>query len=81
MAEADKWSIDKLDSSNWTTWEFQMKHLLLAKSLWGLVDGTEFLGESPTVQQEVDFKMTSQKAFSTIVMSISSITTLSDHLL
>ena len=23
MAEIDKWSIDKLDSSNWMTWKFR----------------------------------------------------------
>ena len=69
MAEADMWSIDKLGSSNWTTWK---SHLLLAKGFWGLVDETEVLRESPTVQQEADFKKRSQKAFSMIVMSISS---------
>ena len=72
MGEVDKWSIDKLDSSNWMTWKFEIKHLLLAKGLWGIVEGMEVLGESPTVQQETDFKKRSQKAFSTIVMSISS---------
>ena len=30
MADIDKWSIDELDSNNWPTWKFQMKHLLLA---------------------------------------------------
>jgi len=43
MSEVDKWSIDKLDSLNWMTWKFQMKHLLLARGLWELVDGTEVL--------------------------------------
>ena len=46
MAEVDKWSIDKLDSSNWTTWKFQMKHLLLAKGLWGIVNGRGSTGKS-----------------------------------
>jgi len=72
MPEVDKWSIDKLDSSNWMTWIFQMKHLLLARGLWGLVDGTEVLQDNLSAQQEADFKKRSQKAFSTIVMSISS---------
>ena len=40
-----KWVIDKLDGPNWTTWKFQMKHLLLAKGLWGVVDGTEVLAD------------------------------------
>ena len=48
-----------------------MKHLLLAKGLWGLIDGLEVLEESPMVQQEANFKKSSQKAFSTIVMSVS----------
>ena len=43
MAVDKKWSIDKLESSNWATWKFQMQHLLLAKELWGHVDGTEVL--------------------------------------
>jgi len=72
MSEVDKWSISKLDSSNWMTWKFQMKHLLLARGLWGLVDGTAVLCDNPSAQQEADFKKRSQKAFSTIVMSISS---------
>ena len=47
MAESvdEKWSIDKLDTSNWMTWKFQMRHLLLAKGLWGYVDGSETLAE------------------------------------
>ena len=46
----EKWSIDKLDGSNWTTWKFQMRHLLLEKGLWGYVDGTEVLREGATAQ-------------------------------
>ena len=67
----EKWSIDKLDSSNWITWKFQMRHLLLAKGLWGYVDGTEVLREDASAQERADFKKASQKAFSTIVMAIS----------
>ena len=72
MAEIEKWSIDKLDSSNWMTWKFQIKHLLLAKDLWGLVDGTEVLQDDASAQQQTDFNKRSQKAFSTMVMSVSS---------
>ena len=67
----DKWTIDKLDSSNWTTWKFQMRHLLLAKGLWGFVDGSETLAEEATAQARAEFKSKSQKAFSIIVMSVS----------
>ena len=41
----EKWSIDRLDGKNWMTCKFQMRHLLLAKELWGFVDGTETLGD------------------------------------
>lgn len=67
----EKWSIDKLDSSNWTTWKFQMRHLLLAKGLWGLVDGTEELAENANGQVRADFLRRSQKALSSIVMAVS----------
>ena len=56
MAEVtmdQKWSINKLDGSNWTTWKFQMRYLLLVKELWGYVDGTEVLGEGATAQVRV----------------------------
>ena len=72
MAEIDKWLIDKLDSSNWMTWKFQIKHLLLAKDLWGFVDGTEVLQGDASAQRRADFNKRSQKAFSIIVMSVSS---------
>jgi len=72
MAEVDRWSIDKLDSSNWMTWKFQIKHLLLVRGLWGLVEGTEVLQDEATAQQIADFTKRSQKAFSMMVMVISS---------
>ena len=75
MAEAAigeaKWTIDRLDGTNWAVWKFQMKHLLLAKSLWGLVDGTEVLRHGSSNQQEAEYNKRLQKAFSTIVLSIS----------
>ena len=52
----EKWTIDKLDSSNWTTWKFQMRHLLLAKGLWELVDGTEILAENVNAQAQTKFQ-------------------------
>ena len=44
--------------------------MLLAKGLWGYVDGTEVLEEGATAQVHVEFQKKSQKAFSTIVMSL-----------
>ena len=75
MAEAtmgEKWSIDKLDGSNWTTWKFQMRHLLLGKGLWGYMDGTQVLREDATAQVRVEIQKKLQRVFSTILMVISS---------
>ena len=73
MADAveEKWSIDKLDGANWPTWKFQMRHLLLAKGLWEYVDGTATLADEANEQAQADFRQKSQKAFSTIVLAIS----------
>ena len=71
MVNIDKWSIDKLDCSNWMTWKFQIKHFLLAKDPWGFTDAMEVLQDDVSAQQQVDFNKRSQKAFSTMVMSVS----------
>ncbi len=39
----ERWSIEKLDGSNWSTRKFQMKHLLLAKGLGDIAEGTRTL--------------------------------------
>ena len=67
----EKWVINKLDGPNWTTWKFQMKHLLLAKGLWGVVDRTEVLAEDAAEEVRAEFQKKSQKAFSTLVLAIS----------
>ena len=48
-----------------------LKHLLLAKDLWGLIDGTEILQDDASAHQREDFSKKSQKVFSTMVMSVS----------
>ena len=64
----EKWTIEKLNGANWSTWKFQMKHLLLAKELWGMVDGTEKLAEDATAAAQTEFQKRSQEAFSTLVL-------------
>ena len=68
--ETEKWSIDKLGSSNWTTWIFQMRHFLLSKGLWKYVDGSAELTEDANEVARTAFRENSQKAISTIVMAI-----------
>lgn len=69
--EADKWTIDKLGTSNWITWKFQMRHYLLSKGLWKYVDGTERLADDATDAVRRTFRENTQKALLTIVMAIS----------
>ena len=66
----EKWTIEKLNGANWSTWKFQMKHLLLAKELWGVVNGTETLAEDAAATARSDFEKKTQKAFSTLVLAI-----------
>ena len=66
----EKWSAEKLDGSNWTTWKFQMKHLLRAKGLWQVVEGTEV--QPKEAQAAAEFQKKSEKALATIVLGISS---------
>ncbi len=48
-----------------------MHHLLLAKGLWNYVDGKEVLAEDANKCTQEDFRKKSQKAFSKIVMAVS----------
>ena len=68
----EKWSIEKLEGSNWNTWKFQMKHLLMAKGLWNLVDGSEVLASEATAAATALFQSRLHKAFSTIVLTMDS---------
>ena len=71
--DEDKWAVEKLNGSNWSTWKFQMKHVLLAKELWGLVDGTEEEpAENTAAHVLADYRKRLQKAFSVIALAISS---------
>ena len=71
MAE-EKWSVDKLDGTNWITWKFQLRHLLMAKGFWKYVDGSTALPDEPTPEQTAKYQSESQRAFSTIAMLVSS---------
>ena len=68
----EKWSVEKLDGSNWITWKFQVRHLMMAKGLWKFVDESTVLAGDASEEVREKFKAEQQKAFSTIVMSLSS---------
>lgn len=66
----EKLTIEKLDGSNWVTWKFQMKHSLLAKDLWGYVDGSVVLAADATADVITAHTKNSQKALAFIVLAI-----------
>ena len=66
----DKWAIDKLDGTNWGTWKFQVRHLLLAKGLWKYVDGSTELAQDADANARQEFNKNSQIALSNIVLGM-----------
>ena len=64
-------TIDKLTSDNYSVWKFKLKHLLIAKELYGYVDGTITLAGDANATVKADFAKKSSKAFSHIVLSVS----------
>ena len=59
----DKWEIEKLDGSNWPTWKFQMKHLLMAKKVWNHAEGT--VEEPEEAEAQAKYEKTRRKAMTT----------------
>ena len=69
----EKWDIDKLDGSNWSTWKFQMQHLLTAKEVWDHVDGTAVdPGDDAEAAARLRYAKAKQKAMATLVVGIHS---------
>jgi len=69
--EGERLSIEKLSGpENWTTWKFQLEHLLRAKGLWGFITGAEVLADDANPQVTAEFNRRNERAFSTIVLNI-----------
>ena len=67
----DRLAVEKLNGSeNWSTWKFQIKHMLLAKDLWKYADGSEVLAVGANEATTAQFNSNSQKALTQIVLSI-----------
>ncbi|CAK6974376.1 dynamin-3 isoform X3 [Scomber scombrus] len=66
MEDKDKLFIDKLSGpENWATWKFQMKHLLKAKGLWGMVMETDVLAAGANTAAQAEFQRRKEKAWCT----------------
>ena len=62
--------IEKLNGDNWTTWKFQMEHLLKGKGFWDHVaENTEPPGIA-NMQARQEFLRKRERAFAIIVLSI-----------
>ena len=63
-----KIGIEKLDGSNYNSWKFNMKLMLINQDLYGFIEDSEV----PTDEKEVKlYKSRSQKAYSLIALSLS----------
>lgn len=70
---AQSWKIEKLDINNYATWKFQMKHLLIAHDYYGIINGTDTQpGSSASADNRAAYRGRCEKAFSTLVLSVSS---------
>ena len=72
MADEAKWTIQKLDGTNWPTRKIQMKHMLLDKELWGLVSGEEKADPEANNDAQALFNRRKLKALTAIVMCTAS---------
>ena len=71
MAE-ERWSVQKLDGSNWMTWKFQMRHKLLDREPWGFVEGSEVLDADAFEGRQAMFNRISQKSLTALIMAMAS---------
>ena len=67
-------TIKKLDGSNYQSWKFNAKLMLMERGLWSIVNGDEkapVATESDKKEKEIrEFCMRSQKAYSLIALSV-----------
>jgi|SRR5579859_1663142 len=71
MSSSSEFKVTPLEgSSNYRTWKFSMKMVLLAKDLWGVVDGSEVKSSGDAA---TEWEKKNQKALAYISLSLTSI--------
>ena len=69
-----KVQIEPLDGSNYLSWKFNVKLVLMQSGLWGIVSGAEkapVASEDDKKEKEiVDFRVRSEKAYSQIALNV-----------
>ena len=67
----DSGKIAKLDGSNYQSWKFQMKVLLMNKDLWGYIQGSERIpDETERAEVKRKYRSRSDQAYSLIALSV-----------
>lgn len=70
--EDQKLVVDKLTATNYPTWKFKLKHLLIAKELFGFIDQTETEPAlSASAADKKKYTLRAQRALSQIVLAVS----------
>ena len=68
----DRWTVNKLSSDNYAVWKFQMKHLLITKGLYTIVDGSEAApATSAEAGVKAEYQGRAQRALSILALSVS----------
>lgn len=68
----DKWSIDRLTLPDYSTWKFELKHLLIATHIFGYIDSTNKApDDSASNKDNKEYASELAKTFSQVVLSVS----------
>ena len=71
MDRSDAAKIEKFDGTNYTTWKYNMKLVLMERGLWGFIDGREVQpGDDDAHKVWKAYQDKSEKAYSLIAMYI-----------
>ena len=71
FGRSDVIKIEKLNGSNYQTWKFNMKLILMERSLWGFIDGREEVPESTAEASAIlKYQNRSDRAYSIIALNI-----------
>ena len=65
------WNVDKLSAQNYATWKFKLKHFLIAKELFGYVDGSTTLAQGANEAAKEEYNKKASKALAHIVLAVS----------
>ena len=66
----NRMSIEKLNGTNYQSWKFNVKLMLMQKELWGLIDGSDEIEETANEDIKKKYRTRMDKAYSIIALSV-----------